>query len=593
MRTLLLSIFILLCATITFANPVDTVKAKEVAASYYNFLKPAAKDVKVSKVTINNYKGIITRYIFTFENNDFIIVSADDATVPVFGYSTEGNYNDTIYNENLEYWLEAEYDEWVYLVRENNTDNDKTLPLWNKIIHKDFPKNKSEYEVDPLIKTKWGQTRPNLSPYYYDECAYNYYVDGLNSDCYCGKCTAGCVAVAMAQIMNYWRYPADDFDWCNMSNVLSTYSSNYVQERNAIAELIADCGDKSEMNYCSYDCASGTTTSKAKNALKNDYGYSNDMILRHRWHTISWKNKIRNSLDNIQPVFYSGHKPEGGGHAFVCDGYKSGDYFHFNWGWNGYNDGDFYIKDNDGTPVIDYHKWQAAIFYIEPDGHSAYCCDDIKHISNTVEENNPFNQNFPYITWYGIPPLYNYYTYMATNIPLASEVIYQNGEPYLKYNDIKAGTIIADDVTIPEKTVVTFSAYDEVILTNFETSGDSKFVAQTIPCPYFDNSKSIFSSTIDENEVKDSFSVNIDKISIYPNPFQNSFSLEINTDFRDNMQLQIIDMQGNILKTENIVLRDNESVFLTKISVQNFKPGLYILQLTSESNVQTVKIIKQ
>ncbi|MGC9331638.1 MAG: C10 family peptidase [Bacteroidales bacterium] len=434
-----------------------------------------------------------------------------------------------------------------------------------------------------------------MAPFCYDECAYNYYVSDENSDCYCGKCLAGCVAVAMAQIMNYWRYPADDFDWCNMPNILSTYSSNYVQERNAIAELIADCGDKSEMNYCSNDCGSGTSISKAKKALKNDYGYSNDMILRHRWHTISWKNKIRNSLDNHQPIFYSGCTKliNGACHAFVCDGYKSDDYFHFNWGWNGSNDGDFYIKDDDGSPVIDYHKGQAAIFYIEPDGSSAYCCDDTKHISNTVDQNNPFNPNFPFITWYGIPSYYNYYTYMATNIPLASEIIYQDGEPYLKYNDIKAGTIIADDVTIPEKTIVTFSAYDEVILTNFETSGDGEFVAQTIPCPYFDNSKSIPYSIIEDNEVPDNLSDKISKISIYPNPFQDRFTLEINTDFGDNIQLQIIDMQGNILKTVNINLPDNESVFLTKISAQNFKPGLYILQLTSESNVETVKIIKQ
>jgi hypothetical protein len=603
MRIIFITLLILLHSIAYYANPVDSIKAKVVAENYYIFLKPAAKELKVSKVNTKNYKGITTRYTFVFENNDFVIVSADDATVPVFGYSTKGNYNDTTYNANFEYWVQTEYDEWVYKVRQNNISNDKTLPMWNKIINKNFVKNKSEYEVNPLIQTEWGQSRTND----YNCPGYNYYVDDENSNCNCNKCTAGCVAVAMAQIMNYWRYPADDFDWCNMPNTLFKFDystslpyypyyeerEKYIIERNAIAELIADCGDKSEMNYCSHDCASGTTTSKAKNALKNDYDYSNDMILRHRWHTISWKNKLRNSLDNNQPIFYSGHKPEGGGHAFVCDGYKSGDYFHFNWGWNGYNDGDFYIKDNDGIPVIDYHKWQAAIFYIEPDGHSAYCCDDIKHISNTVEENNPFNSNFPFITWYGIPSYYNYFTYMATNIPPASEVIYQNGEPYLIYNDIKAGTIIADDVTIPEKTIVTFSAYDEVILTNFETSGYGEFVAQTIPCPYFDNSKTLPYSIIEDNVVRNSFSVNVNKISIYPNPFQNSFTLEISSDFGEDIQLQIVNMQGNVLQSDYINLSDDESVFTTNISAHKLKPGMYILRLISKTDAKTLRIIKQ
>lgn len=39
MKKLLITIFILLCTTIIYANPVDSVKAKVVAINYYNFLK--------------------------------------------------------------------------------------------------------------------------------------------------------------------------------------------------------------------------------------------------------------------------------------------------------------------------------------------------------------------------------------------------------------------------------------------------------------------------------------------------------------------------------------------------------------------------
>lgn len=68
MKKLLITIFILLCTTIIYSNTVDSIKAKVVALNYYNFLKPGAKDLKVSKVNVKNYKGIITRYTFVFEN---------------------------------------------------------------------------------------------------------------------------------------------------------------------------------------------------------------------------------------------------------------------------------------------------------------------------------------------------------------------------------------------------------------------------------------------------------------------------------------------------------------------------------------------
>ncbi|MDD3740908.1 MAG: T9SS type A sorting domain-containing protein [Bacteroidales bacterium] len=96
---------------------------------------------------------------------------------------------------------------------------------------------------------------------------------------------------------------------------------------------------------------------------------------------------------------------------------------------------------------------------------------------------------------------------------------------------------------------------------------------------------------VDDNNLKLINQNNL--IDVYPNPFQNSFKVEINPDFGKDIQLQVIDMQGNILKSENMVLPDNESVFLTEISAQNLKHGLYILQLISESKIETVKIIKQ
>jgi len=61
-------ILFLFISNLVYSNPVDSTLAKEIAINYYNFLKPGAKDLKVSKVNVKNYKGIITRYTFVFEN---------------------------------------------------------------------------------------------------------------------------------------------------------------------------------------------------------------------------------------------------------------------------------------------------------------------------------------------------------------------------------------------------------------------------------------------------------------------------------------------------------------------------------------------
>ncbi len=53
-----------------------------------------------------------------------------------------------------------------------------------------------------------------------------------------------------------------------------------------------------------------------------------------------WEEIIYNSLRDFGPVIYGGQAMIGG-HSFVCDGYDTDGYFHFNWGWGGVSDGYF------------------------------------------------------------------------------------------------------------------------------------------------------------------------------------------------------------------------------------------------------------
>ncbi|MCI5144134.1 MAG: hypothetical protein D3923_01090, partial [Candidatus Electrothrix sp. AR3] len=86
--------------------------------------------------------------------------------------------------------------------------------------------------------------------------------------------------------------------------------------------------------------------------------------------------------DNQRPVLYAGTGSLYG-HAFVCDGYMNADYFHFNWGWSGINDGYFYL--NALTPGGDnFSTDQEAIIGITPAVPSG---PDLIVLSSSVSDN--------------------------------------------------------------------------------------------------------------------------------------------------------------------------------------------------------------
>lgn len=82
-------------------------------------------------------------------------------------------------------------------------------------------------------------------------------------------------------------------------------------------------------------------------------------------------------------------------------------------------------------------------------------------------------------------------------------------------------------------------------------------------------------------------------VSIYPNPFKNNFTIEINTDFGSYVKYYILNMQGAVLINEEIHIPQHKGVYSKTISTTKLKTGIYLLYLFSESNVETIKVIKQ
>lgn len=203
-----------------------------------------------------------------------------------------------------------------------------------------------------LLTDSWGQEYP-----YNILCPM---VDTL-------QCKTGCVATAMSQIMNYYRYPEQgmgshtyiDSTGCEQTLTADfgshTYEWNYMldsysgisfsqRQAQAVALLASDAGISVDMRYGVKE--SGAASINQPIALTTYFGY--DRGIRQIFRDFYSRDQLYSLLiDEIQsgrPVLCSGYGIDGGGHAFVIDGYDGAGLFHINWGWYGYADG-FYNID--------------------------------------------------------------------------------------------------------------------------------------------------------------------------------------------------------------------------------------------------------
>lgn len=303
--------------------------------------------------------------------NGFIIVSGDDKAAPILGFSDEGTFDINNIPDGLQYWLEVYSQEMQYL---RSNPNAQTASI----------RSKRSVSVRPLLTCNWSQSEPynNLCPTYTE--------DGITY-----HAAAGCIATAAAQIMYYHRWPitgtgshsyvcdvnhsgeqtlsadfgSTTYDWDNM---LDSYDGSYTDtQANAVATLMSHVGISCDMGY---GRGSGAWNYAMVEALRNYFGYNKGMICKRRGNTPinEWEQTIMNELDNYRPVFYTGYTPNGGGHAFVFDGYNDEGYFHVNWGWGGLSNGYFLVtalntSDEIGSFEGGFNQLQTIIIGIYPD----------------------------------------------------------------------------------------------------------------------------------------------------------------------------------------------------------------------------------
>lgn len=330
MRNILLPALVLLGAASMSARHLSPDEALARAASAPGMRKAAPASAAPRLVRSVAAEGIEQVYVYGDPSGrGFMVVSADDAAPAILAYSDENALPAGDLPANLAAWLDY-YAAQIAVIAETGA-----APA---------PKIKARPEVAPKLTTLWDQTEP-----------FNSYTPTHNGR----PCPTGCVATAMAQVMNWHKWPLQphgsvtfnshyigqlqmDFERVTLAwdKMLDRYYTSSPQENiDAVAMLMIACGYGAEMTY--HSSSSGATGYGGASAFFKYFGYSKALSLERReWYDIDeWDDLVYAELTENGPVYYEG-TGNGGGHAFVCDGYEAETgLFHFNWGWTGRGNG--------------------------------------------------------------------------------------------------------------------------------------------------------------------------------------------------------------------------------------------------------------
>lgn len=198
----------------------------------------SAKSAQGGKSAASSESGV---YAFNVEGGGFALVCTGNGNTAVAGYSDSGEIDIDQMPDAMKTWLKG-YQRAMAVSGSLETKE----PGWVGPTVK---------PVAPLLKTKWGQGAPFNS-----KCPSN------------GKQTAvaGCVPVALAQVLNYYHqnrkgegslyyahldseteydidYSSTTYDWKNMLNEYDANASKV--QKDAVGKLILECGIASKAKY--------------------------------------------------------------------------------------------------------------------------------------------------------------------------------------------------------------------------------------------------------------------------------------------------------------------------------------------------------
>lgn len=475
MKKTILTLVVLCNFALSLAGSIPQEIAIQVARNFV-IEKSGYKDntaIKISLLQTLENENEPVLYIFDVNETGFVIVSTSKIAHPILAFSFDHTFE---MNPALESWLQGYSKQIIEHEKKGTIAPEKNKNAWNHYTANVFQPNESKaVVVGPLITTRWNQSK-----FYNTYCPWDINAGAF----YDNRVPNGCVALACSQLMNYYRHPQvgvggasyipypyprqtvyfnqHTYYWDAMTNAPMNYT-------NEIAKLVYHVGVSCQMGYNAD--GSGAYTPVAVQKMVTHFGYSTD---NRTTGPAEYANEpevyvaiLKAELDSLRPLLYSGQSA-GGGHAFLSDGYRDDNYFHFNWGWGGSGDG-YFIHDQ-----ITFNQDVKVVKKLYPATNYPNLCADQKRQTASVgyitdgSTNKPYQVN-PDCSWMIAVPGASTYSFVFDRLS-----VYPDVDFVTIYNGptVESGVAATFTGTTTPTTTTTINA-DSVLIT-FTTTNGSK-----------------------------------------------------------------------------------------------------------------------
>jgi len=351
---------IALCAAFFFftgtsAAALGEDDCRRVAENFLSYVKSGKEIASVKMISGNALEPtsapIETAFLAHLNGGGYVLTARSRQFTPVKAYSLTRPFEDLPdwYKEYLLHEMEYHARAAADLKTALTAAASETAARWDFLLNYHLMKAPLAYTPGQwLLTTKWNQGSP-----------YNKFLPLLDNG---KRAVAGCVNVAMAQLMRYHGYPARGagvvshawngqlleaildrpYTWSTMPDVITGTTPEY--QADEIALLIRDLAIANETAF------SESLTSSALphiNVMQENFGYSSSIAKTAKSDVgeAAFFQSLKGEIALERPVLLSFI----GQHMVVADGYTdnpAGPEIHLNMGWGGTDD-DFYFLDRE------------------------------------------------------------------------------------------------------------------------------------------------------------------------------------------------------------------------------------------------------
>jgi hypothetical protein len=370
MKKILIILGYLCFGIVLFSVPQDLTTARRIAD---NFLQSKGQNLRFSETITLHQNNITNCYIFKYNPDTFVAVSADNDVFPLIAYSfrnsipVSGSFFSQMLNDDIA--LRKKY------YRMNPTSAEDNHMIWDRYSEGNI--SSREFQQWPAegntITDGWLETRWNQNGVYDDFCP----IDNSGE-----RSNAGCVATAMAQIVNFHKFigdpiitfsNSDDYYAGGGIDIDDDYSSRDFPTFSQLNGYLTDlwnhyefdveltdadkaalsfaCGVAVEMQFSS--TGSSASTNAVGYNLRNKFDFNDAFYYSYSG---SFFDNLQEDMLEMRPAQLSINNPEVQiGHSIVCDGYNTDGYFHLNMGWGISNETSWYLLPSeipDGYSIV-------------------------------------------------------------------------------------------------------------------------------------------------------------------------------------------------------------------------------------------------